>query len=155
MIKQRQGGEGMPRPRWKNPLASLGLGPVRLATWLAAEVAERTDVPGARLLCGARRTYLGDWPGEQGRHGQNGRSPRSGYSISNWPDKPLGAHPLNWLSARSSAVRLERLANSRRYLPTQPVPHEVQRFQVGEVGQLRRYLPAQLGCCRETAIPGW
>ena len=36
------------------------------------------------------------------------------------------------------------VAQLRRYLPAQLVPVEVQPFQVGEGAQLRRYPPAQL-----------
>ena len=52
-------------------------GPVWLGTWLAAEVAERTEDTGPRLLCGPRRTYLGDWSGVPGRHGETWRRPKS------------------------------------------------------------------------------
>ena len=92
--------------------AALGFGPTWFGTRWAADVAERIEDRGPRLLSAPRRIYLGDRPGEPGPHGQNRRLPRFTYSISTWPDKLLGTHPLNRLLSKSRSSKLPRLPNS-------------------------------------------
>ena len=55
-----------------------------------------------------------------------------------------GISPLNWFPARLSNVKLVRLPNSAGISPLNWFPARLQQCQVGEVAQLRRYLPAQL-----------
>ena len=56
-----------------------------------------------------------------------------------------GISPLNWLEPRRfSCTRLARLPNSGGISPLNWLSVEGQKMQVGEVAQLRRYLPAQL-----------
>ena len=71
--------------------------------------------------------------------------------ISNRPDKPLGTHPVNWLKLRSNSVRLARLPNSGGISPLNWFRLRPQPSQVGEVAQLRRYLPAQLVVARASS----
>ena len=68
---------GLPPSTWKSAPAALGLGPAWLGSQGTADVAERTENTGPRILCAPRRIYLGDRRGEPVPHGQNRRLPRS------------------------------------------------------------------------------
>ena len=139
---------GLPRPTWKSAPPALGLGAsYGLGTRWAADVAERTEDTGPRLLYSPRRIYLSRYrPGEPGASlAELETTQVLNISISNRPDKPLGTHPVNWfLLEVQLCPDKTRLPNSRRYLPAQLVPAEVQPCQIDKVAQLRRYLPAQL-----------
>ena len=101
----------------KTGFANRGLGPAWLGTRWAANVAERTEDTGPRLLCAPRRIYLGDRPGEPRPHGRNRRPPRSDSSISNRPNKLPRTHPLNWFPSICSVDKLARLPNSGGIFP--------------------------------------
>ena len=100
------------RPVLRTAISPLGLGRHGSAPGGRRHVAERTEDAGPRLLCAPWRICLGDRPGDLGPHGRNRRPHRSELSISNWPDKLLGTHPVNWFLSRASRVRLARLPNS-------------------------------------------
>ena len=72
------------------------------------------------------------------------RPPRLENVMLRWSRKLLGMHPLNWFPPEVQLFQIGEVAQLRRYLPPQPVLPEIQPFQVDEVAQLRRYLPAQL-----------
>ena len=130
MVQQHHGGEV--HPGRVRPLAGMrgmsqrsfgavtvltvqqpsGLGRHGSAPGGRRDVAERIEDTGPRLLSAPRRIYLGDRPGEPGPHGQNRRLPRFTYSISTWPDKLLGTHPLNRLLSKSRSSKLPKLPNS-------------------------------------------
>ena len=130
MVQQRHGGEV--HPGRVRPLAGMrgmsqrSFGAVAVLTVQQPSVlgrhgsapggrrtfAERIEDRGPRLLSAPRRIYLGDRPGEPGPHGQNRSLPRFTYSISTWPDKLLGTHPLNRLLSKSRSSKLPRLPNS-------------------------------------------
>ena len=100
------------RPHMEGRPSSPRLGPAWLGIRWAANVAEHTEDTGPRLLCAPRRIYLDNRPGEPGPHGQNRRSPRAELPISNWSNKLLGRHPLNWIPLRPKDFRLASLPNS-------------------------------------------
>ena len=103
---------GLTPPTWRDGSAALALGLAWLGTRWAADVAERIEGTWPRLLSALRRIYLGGRPGEPRPHGQNRRLPRFTYSISTWPNKLLGTHPLNRLLSRTRCSKLPRLPNS-------------------------------------------
>ena len=82
--------------------------------------------------------YLGDRPGEPGPHGQNGKPTNLGVItlealISDWPDKLLGTHPVNWFPRRSSRVRLARLPNSGGISPVNWFPRRSSRVRLARL----------------------
>ena len=111
--------------------------------------------------------------------GQNRKPPTSDSSSSNRSKKLLGTHPPNWFPKRPSPIRLARLPNSGGISPLNRfrLSHRVLRLarlpnsggisplnwfslrsrdsQVGEVAQLRGYLPAQLVLEEGQRLSGW
>ena len=184
MVQQRHGGEV--HPGRVRPLAGMrgmsqrSFGAVTVLTVqhpsglgrhgrhpVAADVAERIEDTGPRLLSAPRRIYLGDRPGEPGPHGQNRRLPRFTYSISTWPTNCLartrstgccrgpdvpscrgwpnsgGISPLNRLLRRNSPVRLPRRPNSGGISPLSWLLSRARMFQVAELPNSGGNLTAQ------------
>ena len=94
--------------------AALGFGPAWFGTRWAADVAERIEDSGPRLLSAPRRIYLGDRPGEPGLTGRTGGYP--GLHI------PYPPSPTNCLArTRSTGYPRGPVLPGRRGCPAQAV----------------------------------
>ena len=120
-------GKGAPG---KGAPSALGFGPAWFGTRWAADVAERIEDTGPRLLSAPRRIYLGDRPGEPGLTGRTGGYPGLTHPYSTGPTSCLAR-------TRSAGSRGATALSGWRGCPTPAVS------------------PRSTGSRGGSALPGW